>query len=122
MEATCLPAKFVTLVKNMYEGFTGHVIFNGQVSEGFQIGTGVQQCCLLSPLLFLIAIDWTIKRSTEHHRTGIQWNLFSQLEDLDFADEHYSQKPINTCNKKQKGFNKKKAANWVLRSMWERQR
>ena len=43
--------------------------------------------CLLSPLLFLIAIDWTMKRSTEHHRTGIQWNLFSQLEDLDFADD-----------------------------------
>ena len=72
-----LPTKFVTLIKNMYEGFTGHVIFNGQVSEGFQIGTGVRQGCLLSPLLFLIAIDWTMKRSTEHHRTGIQWNLFS---------------------------------------------
>ena len=82
-----LPTKLVTLIKNMYEGFTGHVIFNGQVSEGFQIGTGVRQGCLLSPLLFLIAIDWTMKRSTEHHRTGIQWNLFSQLEDLDFADD-----------------------------------
>ena len=80
-----LPAKFVTLIKNMYEGFTGHIIFNGQVSEGFQIGTGLRQGCLLSPLLFLIAIDWTMKRSTEHHPTGIQWNLFSQLEDLDFA-------------------------------------
>ena len=82
-----LPTKFVTLIKNMYDGFTGHVIFNGQVSVGFQIGTGVRQGCLLSPLLFLIAIDWTMKRSTEHHRTGIQWNLFSQLEDLDFADD-----------------------------------
>ena len=82
-----LPTKLVTLIKNMYEGFTGHVIFNGQVSEGFQIGTGVRQGCLLSPLLFLIAIDWTMKRSTKHHRTGIQWNLFSQLEDLDFADD-----------------------------------
>ena len=117
-----LPTKFVTLIKNMYEGFTGHVIFNGQVSEDFQIGTGLRQGCLLSPLLFLIAIDLTMKRSTEHHHTGIQWNLFSQLEDLDFADDlALSQKPINTCNKKQKGF-KKKAANWVLRSMWERQR
>ena len=69
----------------MYECFTGHIIFNGQVSEGFQIGTGVRQGCLLSPLLFLIAIDWTMKRSTKHHRTGIQWNLFTQLED--FADD-----------------------------------
>ena len=36
-----LPTKFITLIKNMYEGFIGHVIFNGQVSEGFHIGTGV---------------------------------------------------------------------------------
>ena len=82
-----LPTKCVTLIKNMYEDFTGHVIFNGQVSEGFQIGTGVRQGCLLSPLLFLIAIDWTMERSTEHHHTGIHWYLFSQLEDLDFADD-----------------------------------
>ena len=34
-------AKFVTLIKNMYKDFIGHVIFNGQVSEGFQIGTAV---------------------------------------------------------------------------------
>ena len=105
-----LPTKFVTLIKNMYEGFTGHVIFNGQVSEGFQIGTGVRQGCLLSPLLFLIAIDWTMKRSTEHHCTGIQWNLFSQLEDLDFADDlallsethkHMQQKTERLQEKKQ---------------------
>ena len=92
-----LPAKFVTLIKYMYEGFTGHVIFIGQVSEGFQIGAGVQ-------LVFLIAIDWTIKRFTENHRTVIQWNLFSQLEDLDFADD---QKPITTCNKKKRKASRK---------------
>ena len=28
-----------------------------------------------------------MKRSTEHHRTGIQWNVFSQLEDLDFVND-----------------------------------
>ena len=106
-----LPTKFVTLIKNMYEGFTGHVIFNGQVSEGFQIGTGVRQGCLLSPLLFLIAIDWTMKRSTEHHRTGIQWNLFSQLEDLDFVDDLALLSETNKhIQQKQKDF-KKKAAN-----------
>ena len=44
-------------------------------------------CKICNPLLFLIAMDWTVKRPTEHHRTGIQWNLFSQLEDQDFADD-----------------------------------
>ena len=117
-----LPTQFVTLIKNMYEGFTDYVIFNGQVSEGFRIGTGVRQGCLLSPLLFLIAIDWTMKRSTEHHRTGIQWNLFQQLEDLAFADDVALLPEIHKhMQQKYKGF-KKKAASWVLRSMWERQR
>ena len=64
-----LPTKCLTLIKNMYEGFTGHVIFNGQVSEGFQIGTGVRQGCVLSPLLFLIATDWTMI-----HRTPSYWD------------------------------------------------
>ena len=74
---------------SLLNNFHSHKLcFNGKpVSEGFHIGTGVRQGCLLYPLIFLIAIDWTMKRSTEHHRTGIQWNLFSQLEDLDFADD-----------------------------------
>ena len=70
-----LPATIVNLIKNMYEGFTGHVIFNGQVSEGFQIGTGVRQGCLLSPL-----------DNEKIYRTP-SLNLFSQLVDLDFADD-----------------------------------
>ena len=116
-----LSAKCVTLIKNMHEGFTSHVIFNGQVSEGFQIGTGVRQGFLLSPLLFLIAIDWTMKISTEHYRTGIQWNLFPQLEDLDFADD-LALLSETYKHMQQKTERLKKAANWVLRSMWERQR
>ena len=116
-----LPAKCVTLIKNMYEGFTGHVIFNRQFSEGFQIGTGVRHDCVLSPLLFLIVIGRTMKRSTEYHRTGIQWNLFSQLEDLDFADDLVLLSETHK-NKQHKTKRFKQAANWVLRSMWERQR
>ena len=65
-----LPAKFVTLIKNMYEGFTGHVILNGQVSDGFQIGTAVRQGCLLSPLLFSHRLD-----NEKIHRTPSYWDL-----------------------------------------------
>ncbi len=28
-----------------------------------------------------------MRRSTENQQTGIQWTLFTQLEDLDFADD-----------------------------------
>ena len=41
----------------------------------------------MSPFLFLQAINWIMKTSTADRRNGIQWILFDQLEDLDFADD-----------------------------------
>lgn len=49
--------------------------------------TGVKQGCLLSPFLFLLCIDWTMKHTTYNKKTGFQWSLKEQLEDLDFADD-----------------------------------
>jgi hypothetical protein len=46
-----------------------------------------KQGCLLSPFLFLLAIDWIMRVSTVQGRNGIQWTLGSQLDDLDFADD-----------------------------------
>ena len=40
----------------------------------------------MSPILFLMTIDWIQRKRTHVHR-GIQWTLFGQLEDLDFADD-----------------------------------
>lgn len=42
---------------------------------------------MLSPFLFLLAIDWVMKTSTAQKRNGIQWTLWQQLDDLDFADD-----------------------------------
>ena len=39
-----------------------------------------------TPILFLIAIDWVIKKTTDSKR-GITWSIFTTLEDLDFADD-----------------------------------
>ena len=49
--------------------------------------TGGRQGCLLTPFLFLLIIDWVMRLVTEGKRTGIQWSLLSQLEDLDFAND-----------------------------------
>ena len=82
-----VPVKIVNLIKNSYEGITYRVMHEGQVSNYFTIKTGVRQGCLLSPFLFLLAIDWIMKTTTEGSRTGIQWTLWSQLDNLDFVDD-----------------------------------
>ena len=38
------------------------VIYAGQVMYSFMVKTGVRQGCLLSLFLFLLAIDWIMKK------------------------------------------------------------
>ena len=58
-----------------------------KVSESFEVKTGARQGCLLSPFLFILAVDWLMKETTTGKRTGVQWTPWRQLEDLDFADD-----------------------------------
>lgn len=82
-----VPEKLITLIQNTYKDMACRVIHGGQLSDSFTVKTGVRQGCLLSPFLFLLAIDWIMKSTTEGTRNGIQWTLWTQLEDLDFADD-----------------------------------
>ena len=78
---------FMNIIKNSYSGMTCRVIHNGELTDQFEIKTGVRQGCLLSPFLFLLAIDWIMRTTTEQRKNGIQWTLWTQLDDLDFADD-----------------------------------
>ena len=82
-----LPPKFVTIIQQMYENATCQVIHDGKLTEPFSVLTGVRQGCLLSPMIFLMVIDWVMRQSTAGKKTGIQWTFTEQLEDLDFADD-----------------------------------
>jgi hypothetical protein len=55
------------------------------LTESFDIKTWVKQGCLLSPFLFLLAIDYIMRESTEGKWNGIQWTMWQQLDDLDFT-------------------------------------
>ena len=68
-----VPEKITKIIKNTYEGLTCRVIHKNQLTDAFDIRTGVRQGCLLSPFLFLLAIDWIMKMSTSQKRNGIQW-------------------------------------------------
>ena len=76
---------------------------------------GVSQSFIISPILFLVAIDWIMRKTTSDKPRGIQWTLFSHLESLDFADDlavlsttyRYLQEKTNrlSCFAKQTGLN-----------------
>ncbi|CAC5375496.1 unnamed protein product [Mytilus coruscus] len=82
-----IPTKIVNMIKALYEDFTVQVIHESSFTNPFHVDTGVKQGCLLSPTLFLIAIDWVTKQALETTPRGIQWNFAQRLEDLDFADD-----------------------------------
>ena len=83
-----IPEKLVNQISKFYLSFKCCVALdNNKTTEWFDIETGVRQGCLLSPILFILAIDWVMRKTTGDRKRGIQWGLFNQLEDLDFADD-----------------------------------
>jgi hypothetical protein len=80
------PNKFVNIIKTLYGGCQAKVVHNGMMSDPITTEAGVRQGCILSPTLFLRVMDWVMKRATEG-KTRIHWNVFKQLEDLEFADD-----------------------------------
>ena len=82
-----LPKKIVNVIQSLYTDCCSGVRINGDISGWFKVTTGVRQGCILSPLLFAIAIDWVMHKVTEHSHVGIGWADGTKLADLDFADD-----------------------------------
>ncbi|VDP07780.1 unnamed protein product [Schistosoma curassoni] len=71
----------------VYDVLKCKIMNGGQLTDFFEVNTGVKQDCLLSPFLFLLMIDWITKTSTSEGKRGIQCTSRMQLDDLDFADD-----------------------------------
>ena len=80
-----VPQKIINIILALYDGCQCSVIHRGKLSPAFPVSTGVKQGCLLSPIIFTLAVDWIMKQSTRG-RNGIQWTPTTQLHDLEFAD------------------------------------
>ena len=82
-----IPMKLIQIVKTLYEDFQCAVVVEGETTDWFPVETGVKQGCCMSGFLFLLVIDWVMRKTTEGKRTGIRWDFNTLLEDLDFADD-----------------------------------
>ena len=71
-----IPDKIINIMMNLYRGSSCAVRVDGALSDFFEIHSGVRQGCVLSPLLFDIAMDWVLKTATE-------WADGKRLSDLD---------------------------------------
>ena len=85
LEVYGIPAKFINIIKSLYDGYKVNIEHNGKLSKPVEINTGVRQGCILSPTLFLVVLDWVMHKAATN--TGIPWKVFQQMEDLDFADD-----------------------------------
>lgn len=82
-----LPLKIINIIRILHEGFQCSVMVDKGQTEWFPVTSGLKQGCMLSPLLFLVAIDWVMRESTRDQNNGIRWNMGNKLDDLDYADD-----------------------------------
>lgn len=66
MKHYSIPKKFIRFIKNSYDRMTCRVLHAGRLSDTFTVKSGVKQGCLMSPFLFLLAIDWIMKETTDN--------------------------------------------------------
>lgn len=94
-----IPEKNVRAICTIYNNSKSQVLVEGKLSEQFNISTGVLQGDTLAPFLFIIVIDFTLKKSEQEHATSTGSNGFTtnlsrssrypatSLFDLDFAED-----------------------------------
>ena len=79
-----IPQEIVSTIQSFYNNFNCRV---GNSQHSFPVLSGVRQGCVMSSLLFNITIDRVMRQTTQDKNRGIRWNLFTNLDDLDFADD-----------------------------------
>ena len=84
-ESYGIPSKLVRMVNAMYDGSQCAVVEGTGQTDWFDVKSGAKQGCNISGFLFLLVIDWIMRRTGAN--TGIRWKLWSKLDDLGFADD-----------------------------------
>ena len=81
-----IPDKLIRMLKILYQGSECAVLDEVVESEWSKVKTGVKQGDVMSGFIFLLVVDWIMRRTTENRNPGIRWKFMSKLEDS-FADD-----------------------------------
>ena len=76
-----VPESIVRVVQAMYNNARSKVRIGSECSEEFEVGVGVHQGSVLSPLLFIIVLQ----ALSMDHRIGVPWELLFS-DDLVMVD------------------------------------
>ena len=60
---------------------------DGELHDQLLLDTGRRQGYILSPFLFFLTMDFTMKRVMDDHNGGIRWKGGACLTDLNSADD-----------------------------------
>ena len=81
-----LPMKIINMIKLLYEGSKSCVRVGGTNTDYFDITSGVKQGDVLSPILFIVMVDWILRRTVDGE-DGIEWMGTDRLPELAYADD-----------------------------------
>ncbi|KAI8514995.1 hypothetical protein Bbelb_075860 [Branchiostoma belcheri] len=89
-----IPEVIVNAIQVLYYNSKSAVFVDGNISDPFQVTTGVLQGDVLAPFLFIVLIDYLLLESTKGTDSGVvthprqsRRHPAQTLNDLDFADD-----------------------------------
>ena len=88
-----IPEVIVKAIDVLYNNPKSALMVDGNLSDPFQVTTWVLQGAVLAPFLFIVLIDYLMRRATENTESGVVTNPrhsrghpVKTSNDLDFAD------------------------------------
>ena len=58
LQKVAIEGTFLNIIKAIYDKPTANIVLNGEKLKPFPLKSGTRQCCLLSPLLFNIVLEF----------------------------------------------------------------
>lgn len=96
LKAYRIPPNLLRVIEAMYKGTRAKVVTPDGISEEFEILAGVQQGDTLAPFLFVIALDYALRKAINGREQDLGFTITPRrssripavaLADLDYADD-----------------------------------